>query len=272
MGAVQLRLRGPRARTTRTRCAGRPRPKSAAGAPTAVAPGGTSRRQNHRHQVTHRRRRQRPATDMVQGHWHEVDRRDRRRARRTYVVGPPEDMLTARVPVYGKLRFKDRERQADDNRASTSATNGSIAASSKAARWPRPSGRSRTSRPERFPDGLPRGNDHPRVPLVQGRHRKGHLGQPVLRESATGDREPVSRREFDDCLPRPRTFVTSIDADAIPAQARRPDPARPARSTCSTTWSPTASWKSGCSASTERSTSASPRPTCTCAPATPRSR
>lgn len=68
--------------------------------------GRTSLSQNHRHQVTIDAE-GRGATDVVNGHWHEVDRRiDGDKV--TYAVGPPQDLFMARVPEYGELAFKDR--------------------------------------------------------------------------------------------------------------------------------------------------------------------
>ena len=53
-------------------------------------------------------------TDAARGHWHEFSYRVPEGALRgdapgplEYAVGPPEDRFVARVPIYGKLRFKD---------------------------------------------------------------------------------------------------------------------------------------------------------------------
>ncbi len=68
--------------------------------------GRTTLAQNHRHQVTLDADGN-GSTDIAQGHWHEVDK-SVDGDKTTYVLGPPQDLLTARVPAYGKLRFKDR--------------------------------------------------------------------------------------------------------------------------------------------------------------------
>jgi hypothetical protein len=68
--------------------------------------GRTSLVQNHRHRFRLDAE-GRGATDVVNGHWHPVDRhQDGDKV--TYVLGPPQDMFMARVPDYGHLRFKDR--------------------------------------------------------------------------------------------------------------------------------------------------------------------
>ena len=76
-----------------------------AGQPSAVG-GRTARTHQHRHQVeidaegnAH--------VQMEQGHWHELSVDDQGDAT-TYRLGPPKGMLVARVPVYGRLAFKDR--------------------------------------------------------------------------------------------------------------------------------------------------------------------
>jgi hypothetical protein len=44
---------------------------------------------------------------MAQGHWHQLTVEGAGKDA-VYTLGPPEGMLLARVPVYGKLRYKDR--------------------------------------------------------------------------------------------------------------------------------------------------------------------
>jgi hypothetical protein len=68
--------------------------------------GRTSLESNHRHRVTIDAA-GKGATDVVNGHWHEIDpRTDGDKI--SYVVGPPQDLFMARVPQYGELVFKDR--------------------------------------------------------------------------------------------------------------------------------------------------------------------
>jgi hypothetical protein len=71
--------------------------------------GRTSLALNHRHQVTIDADGS-GSTDVVNGHWHEVDRLGEG-DKAAYVVGPPRDLLVARVPEYGALTFKDRSGQ-----------------------------------------------------------------------------------------------------------------------------------------------------------------
>ena len=49
--------------------------------------------------------------EMTHDHWHPVTRVDSK-GEAAYEVGNPEGMLVARVPIYGKLRFVDRQRKA----------------------------------------------------------------------------------------------------------------------------------------------------------------
>ncbi len=73
---------------------------------TSERTGRTSLDQSHRHQITIDAD-GKGATDVVQGHWHEIDPKTAG-DQTTYVVGPPQGMFMARVPAYGDLRFKDR--------------------------------------------------------------------------------------------------------------------------------------------------------------------
>lgn len=114
--------------------------------------GKTTLAQNHRHRVTIGAD-GRGETNVVHGHWHEVDpRTDGDKV--TYVVGPPRDLFMARVPAYGKLRFKDRAGKASSRGISVgkewtyqSFVEGATLA---AARWT-----FSDITPERYPDGLP---------------------------------------------------------------------------------------------------------------------
>ena len=68
--------------------------------------GRTEPAQNHRHDFQLDAK-GRGRTDVAQGHWHEVTANGEGDGVR-YEVGPPQGALTARVPLYGKLSFKDR--------------------------------------------------------------------------------------------------------------------------------------------------------------------
>ncbi|MBN1590386.1 MAG: hypothetical protein JW888_12800 [Pirellulales bacterium] len=64
---------------------------------------------NHRHDVALDRK-GRGRLEMTQDHFHRVIRR-KQGDKTVYEVGQPEGMRIARVPVYGKLRFMDSQRQ-----------------------------------------------------------------------------------------------------------------------------------------------------------------
>lgn len=68
--------------------------------------GRTEIAQNHRHDFVVDADGQ-GRTDIAQGHWHEITTA-RKGDQIVYEVGPPQGALSARVPVYGKLSFKDR--------------------------------------------------------------------------------------------------------------------------------------------------------------------
>jgi hypothetical protein len=64
----------------------------------------------HRHEVTIDETSGKGETDVQQGHKHEVTIQQRG-GKQVAVLGPPRGMLTARVPIYGPVRFKDRAGQ-----------------------------------------------------------------------------------------------------------------------------------------------------------------
>jgi hypothetical protein len=113
--------------------------------------GRTTLSQNHRHKVTIDAD-GRGSTDVVHGHWHEIDPHTAG-DKTTYVVGPPRDLFLARVPIYGQLRFKDRSGKASSRgisvgkeRKDQSFIEGATLA---AADWT-----FSDVTPERFPNGL----------------------------------------------------------------------------------------------------------------------
>jgi hypothetical protein len=69
--------------------------------------GRTSAERGHRHQVLTDSEGN-AITDVTRGHWHEVTVTGSGPEAR-YQIGPPRGMLLARVPVYGKIRFRDRD-------------------------------------------------------------------------------------------------------------------------------------------------------------------
>jgi hypothetical protein len=146
--------------------------------------GRTGSTQNHRHSVTLQ-----PDgagnSDVVQGHWHEVDEvvdGDET----TYVVGPPRDLFHARVPAYARsLRFKDRTGKGSDRGINVgnewtyrSFIEGATLAS---ATWT-----FEDITPERFPDGLPIEMTVRVFRSYKGEIEKGILGSLVLRNPRTG--------------------------------------------------------------------------------------
>lgn len=64
----------------------------------------STRRHDHNFDVDNQGR---GRTTPAQGHWHEVRVEGEGEAAK-YVVGPPQGWLQARVPIWGKLHFKDR--------------------------------------------------------------------------------------------------------------------------------------------------------------------
>ncbi len=81
--------------------------ESVPNSPSDQRAGRTTLVQNHRHKITIDAD-GKGSTDIVHGHWHEVDPRTDDEGKVSYALGPPQDLFTARVPVYGNLRFKDR--------------------------------------------------------------------------------------------------------------------------------------------------------------------
>ncbi|MEX0677789.1 MAG: ABC transporter permease [Pirellulales bacterium] len=121
--------------------------------PSGKRTGRTTLVQNHRHEVTIGAD-GKGETNVVHGHWHEIDPRTDDGGKVTYVVGPPRDLFTARVPAYGELRFKDRSGNATSKGISVgkewtyqSFIEGATLA---AAVWT-----FSDITPERYPDGLP---------------------------------------------------------------------------------------------------------------------
>jgi len=74
--------------------------------------GKTSRVHQHRHKVWIDAKGQ-GQVEMEQRHWHSL-KVEKENGETKYRLGPPEDMLMARVPVYGKLEFRDRGGQVKD--------------------------------------------------------------------------------------------------------------------------------------------------------------
>jgi len=131
--------------------------KKAPNDPTGAQTGRTSSVLNHRHQVNLDEKGN-GSTDIVQGHYHQVTtERDGDKVR--YVLSPPRDLLTARVPLYASgLRFKDRTGKGSD----------------------------RGITPERFPEELPIEMTIRVFRSYKGDIEKGILGSLVLKNPRTG--------------------------------------------------------------------------------------
>ncbi|MBN2291939.1 MAG: hypothetical protein JXM70_05905 [Pirellulales bacterium] len=77
---------------------------------TGMQKGISGRDHGHRHEVRIKAD-GRGILERTHDHWHPIVRKTEN-GETTYEVGNPEGMLVARVPVYGKLRFVDRQRKA----------------------------------------------------------------------------------------------------------------------------------------------------------------
>lgn len=81
-------------------------PIGQAGTSSKAQAGVTGKSQGHRHEVVISSTGQ-GRVEMSRGHWHSIEI-DQGGAQPQYTLGPPEGALLARVPVYGKLTFRDR--------------------------------------------------------------------------------------------------------------------------------------------------------------------
>jgi hypothetical protein len=146
--------------------------------------GRTSAAQNHRHTVTLDSDGA-GSTDVVQGHWHEVDE-VKENGETRYVMSPPRDLFNARVPSYAtSLRFKDRTGKGSDKGINVgnewtyrSFIDGATLA---AATW-----LFDDVTPERFPNGLPIEMTIRVFRSHKGEIERGILGSLVLRNPVTG--------------------------------------------------------------------------------------
>jgi hypothetical protein len=146
--------------------------------------GRTTLEQNHRHQITINSDGT-GTTDIVQGHYHDVTARQEN-GKTTYVLGPPRDMLMARVPLYAtSLRFKDRTGKGslrginvgNEWKYRSFIEGGTVAA----ATWTFDG-----ITPERFPDGLPVEMLIRVFRSYKGDIEQGILGSLVLRNPVSG--------------------------------------------------------------------------------------
>ena len=130
------------------------------------------------------------STDIVQGHYHQVNaEHDGDKVR--YVLGPPRDLLTARVPLYAtNLRFKDRTGKGSERGINVGnewkyrsfIEGGSLAAATFTFDDITPETLSRRAACR---------DDDSRVQVLQGRYREGHLGKPGAQEPQDGPGQPA---------------------------------------------------------------------------------
>ena len=146
--------------------------------------GRTTLVQNHRHQVTLDAKGN-GSTDIAQGHYHDITA-STDGDKVAYVVGPPRDLLTARVPAFATaLRFKDRSGKGGDRGISVgnewkyrsyiegATLAGAIFTFSDIT-------------PERYPNGLPIEMTIRVFRSYKGDVEKGILGSLVLKNPKTG--------------------------------------------------------------------------------------
>ncbi len=170
-------------------------------------------------------------TDTKNGHWHNVTA-EREGDKTFYALSEPQGMFVARVPVYGELRFKDRAGQGVDRGISVgkewkyrSFVEG---ASPAAAIWT-----FHGITPERFPEGLPIEMTIRVFRSHKGDINKGIAGSLIVQKSENGPQQPgnpTSIAKDDNRRLQERSPATC----SIPS-ARS--------STCSATWSTTATSK-----------------------------
>jgi len=180
--------------------------------------GRTSRVHRHRHKVfldpAGRGR-----VEMEQGHWHEllgdwaeVLKKALASEKAEYTFGPPQGLLLARVPVYGKLEFHDRSGQPTEKGVSVGdewtyrsyIEGGTLAA----AIWT-----FQGITPERFPTGLPIEMTLGVFRTYKGEIEKGVPGSLALRNPQTGKKVEVrifeSKEFVIDVQHIPRTITTA---------------------------------------------------------------
>jgi hypothetical protein len=169
----------------------------AEGAAPGQAPGlrgRTSRVHQHRHKVTIDPKGE-GHVEMEQGHWHSLTV-DRSGNKPVYHIGPPEGMLLARVPTYGKLSFRDRSGKPADKGVSVgdewtyrSFIDGGTMA---ACVWTFDG-----ITEESFPKGLPLELNIEIFRTYKGNIEKGVMGSLSLRNPSRDTNKPVEIRIFE---------------------------------------------------------------------------
>jgi hypothetical protein len=138
----------------------------------------------HTHDVTIDAKTGKGTTDFQNGHYHDVDL-EKRGDKEVVAVGPPRGMLVARVPIYGQLRYRDRNGQAVAKGISVgqewtyrSYIDGNTPA---AAIWTFDN-----VTPERFPNGLPIDMTLRVFRTYKGEIERGIASSLVVRNPTTG--------------------------------------------------------------------------------------
>ena len=231
--------------------------------------GTTKMAQNHQHDVLLREDGV-LETDFKFGHKHYI-RTEKVDGKTRYICESPEDLLTARVPLLGKLHFLDRDGQPKEKGINVGHEwdyRGFVDGQHKsAAIWTFDN----IDEDKLFPN-IPvggtqtaAGNEHSRVSHLQGRHRKGHSGKVVFAKSGN----QVGKRT----VYFPRQGIHDRKPLYSPQTgSREPCEGRCRKSICSRIWCTTAKWKSCCNAWNRANCWAWRRPICTFAPTTPTSR
>ena len=217
----------------------------------ATLQGRTSRVHQHRHKVTIDAN-GKGRVEMEQRHTHELSVQNDG----SYRFGPPEGMLLARVPVYGKLTFRDPSGQpvekginvGDEWTYRSFISGGTLAA----CVWT-----FEGITEDAFPAGLPVETNIEIFRTHKGEIEKGVPGSLSVRNPRTGKKVEVRIFEAKEFM---------IDTQFIPPELQVAGGRRPI---CSRISSTTGRWKSGCSAWRPVNTSGPRRPTCTSAPAMP---
>jgi hypothetical protein len=148
-------------------------------------------------------------TKTSYGHSHKVTRRDDG----TYEVGPPEGLLEARMPIYGKLNWFDRSGKATGRGISVGDEweyRHYIAGGTRAAAVWRFSGITK----ERFPNGIPL-----EITLQVFRTYKGDIEKPVLGSIAFRNPDVAVAKESAPDLRRFKEFET--DSYTVPLKLKR---------------------------------------------------
>lgn len=163
--------------------------------------------------------------DTEFGHWHEIES-EKSGDKTTYTLGGPEGMLQARVPVYGKLRFRNPQKKDVDKGINVGDEwfyRSFIQGGSEAAAiWT-----FQNIREEKFSEGLPIETNIEVFRTYKGNVEKGVLGGLSLRNPKTGLIVEVKIFESKEFAPFqvviPRKITEFSGADVIASQRETPE-------------------------------------------------